>query len=131
MKDNIGRIICTGDVIVYASTGRSSSLDIYYVLDGYNDGDKIRVLMANPWSVAVTPETNAPRMFSTGDYNPSKTKYEYRAMSLSEIQHTLKKGTSHLRHGGNAYIIDDSHLPEFWLKKANTEQVRSNRKNMF
>ena len=39
MNDKIGRIICTGDVIVYASTGRSSSIDIYYVLDGYNDGD--------------------------------------------------------------------------------------------
>ena len=119
MKDKFGRIICTGDVIVYAATGRSSSLDIYYVLDGYNDGDKIRVLMANPRSVAVMPETNAPRMFSTGDYstgtNPYglvSSKYTYRAMSLAEIQHTLKKGTSHLSLGGNAYIIDDMYAHE-------------------
>jgi hypothetical protein len=112
MKDKVGRIICTGDVIVYAATGRSSSLDIYYVLDGYNDGDKIRVLMANPWSVAVMPETNAPRMFSTGDYNPSKTKYEYRSMSRAEIQHLLKKGTSHLKMHSNAYIVDDVYAQE-------------------
>ncbi len=112
MKDRIGRIICTDDVIVYASTGRSSSIDIYYVLDDYNDGDKIRVLMVNPWTLEIMPETNVPRMFSTGEYNPISKKYIYRSMSPDEIKHTLKKCSTHLSKCVNAYIINDDYANE-------------------
>ena len=112
MKDKLGRIICTGDVIVYASTGRNSSLDIYYVLDGYNDGDKIRVLSVNPWLLEIMPETSMPRMFNTGEYTPSAGKYVYRSMTRAEIQHLLKKGTSHLKMESNAYIVDDGYANE-------------------
>lgn len=112
MKDKIGRIICTDDVIVYASTGRSSSIDIYYVLDGYNDGDKICVLMVNPWSLEIMPETNVPRMFSTDDYISASGKYMYRSMTRDEMRHLLKKGTSHLKIYSNVYIIDDGYANE-------------------
>ena len=37
MKDTLGRIICTGDVIMHASASRYSELDTYYVIGGYND----------------------------------------------------------------------------------------------
>ena len=112
MNDKIGRIICTGDVIVYASTGRSSSIDIYYVLDGYNDGDQIRVLMVNPWSLEIMPETSVPRMFSTGEYNPISKKYIFRSMTRDEMRHLLKKGTTHLKIYSNAYIINDDYAQE-------------------
>lgn len=112
MKDKIGRIICTDDVIVYALTGRSSSIDIYYVLDGYNDGDKIRVLMVNPGSLEIMPETNVPRMFSTGNISSTTGIYIYRPMTRDEIQHLLKTGTSHRSIGVNAYIINDDYAQE-------------------
>lgn len=112
MKDKIGRIICTDDVIVYASTGRSSSIDIYYVLDGYNDGDKIRVLMVNPWSLEIMPETYVPRMFSTLNYNSASGKYMYRSMTRDEMRHLLKKGTTYLSKGVNAYIINVDYAQE-------------------
>lgn len=112
MKDKIGRIICTDDVIVYASTGRSSSIDIYYVLDGYNDGDQIRVLKVNPWSLEIMPETNVPRMFSTDNYISASGKFMYRSMTCDERRHLLKKGTSHLKIYSNAYIINDDYAQE-------------------
>lgn len=112
MKDKLGRIICTDDVIVYASTGRSSSLDTYYVLDGYNDGDKIRVLLVNPWLLEIMPEIHVPRMFSIGEYSSASGKYTYRSMTRDEMRHLLKKGTSHLKMESNAYIIDDGYANE-------------------
>ena len=114
MKDTLGRIICTGDVIAYASTGGSySGLDFYYIIDGCNDGTKIRALVVNPHVIELVPEIgNMPRMFTTGEYNRTSKTYTFRSMSPDEIKHKLKTGTSRLSKGVNAYIIDDDYAQE-------------------
>lgn len=113
MKDTLGRIICTGDVIVHASASRYSGLDTYYVIDGYNDGTKIRALVVSPHAMEIIPKNdNMPRMFCTFEYDPISKNYTHRPMSPDEIKHKLKKGTTHLSKSLNAYIINDDYAQE-------------------
>ena len=113
MKALLGRIICTGDVIVRVSATRYTGLDTYYVIDGYNGGTKIRALVVSPYSLEIVLKNeNMPRMFCTAEYDPISKNYTHRPMSPDEIKHKLKKGTTHLSKGLNAYIINDDYAQE-------------------